>query len=1145
VALLTSPAAASPAAASPEPQLPPAVSSPEAAPSPATSTGFTFAAATPARVTAASPTSPTAPFSAAPTAAQRQQQAVAASPMAAASPPAVSPAVAPLSLYMEPSPSPPAAAAEGAQGHAAMDCSGGQTLFPEEEQEAPPASPVPSMRPAASAGDAMELDSPASVAKPSATMAQSPAAASPMEARAASPAARVPSPAAPVPSPAVAPSPAARSPASEVAAAAAALSPVVVPLAAADDGDIFSFRLNAVGSAAAAAAVVSSAVKPSSAAAAAAASPTGGAWAAPPPGSVTRGSLYDFSPSLGMGRYASMQPLGATPTRDETLDVAGAAAASASPAPVADDDTLFEFRSAPGDSLGGEGDADATGGAGAMEHDTPPGVGHGPPSAAKPRTSRRGTPGGARASVHVSADTTLFSYEPESPTMGGRTNVMPRVAPMRPSATEDSLFASTASIDAMAAARAALGRPAANVGAAAAAEPASPGGVDELELTQDSAAYAAALKAKLAAMLAGTPPGDASLEPPSRSPTPLGMQAQAQAMRDQHGGAAATGTFYFPNGGVSATPVGPPGSVLRGLPLGPPPVPAPLAGPGLPRRSLGGAALRRASYMPPPASRAAAAAAAPTAAPTPLPAVAERALAAPSAPPLSYASLLEALGITWKEHVRARRSSVMPGGLGGAAAPPATLEQALRVWCINMPEADAAEALREALEREWKRASSAAAAGAAALDELPPPLASAVAAAQAAGDDAALEGMREDAKRLQRACKDAAKACVLRERLTSGARHLEVLKANAALLAEQEATLSAAHESLADVTAGVAALGVAAGAARSAAAGARRDSAAASMRSAAAAAAEAQRRAAIVAAREETAASQARIAAAGARAAEIAAATAAARARVEAARARAAGPLAAAGTATQRADAAAAAAAQIAAVDRAAEAEILAHVCGWTYEGATSSSVQLLLNGGAFRITAAYMDGAGSTATARAQALPAPADVPLRGRGAPERLALVSALAAPLECTAAGLPEVVRALALRCARATDVNFELDDCIAAFPHLVSVRVNAEERSVSFEFALLQPKWERKIGATLMLPAEADPLAPLEGYSARVRFYEGGHLTPEALTKRVVGVAPGLRRLMRTCAVLDAALMEGVPPLTEEDTALLTALVHAAA
>jgi len=67
--------------------------------------------------------------------------------------------------------------------------------------------------------------------------------------------------------------------------------------------------------------------------------------------------------------------------------------------------------------------------------------------------------------------------------------------------------------------------------------------------------------------------------------------------------------------------------------------------------------------------------------------VLERALAL-AAPDASYAATLDALRVSYKEHVRAQRSSVAAGlgGLGAQPAPPATLAQALRLWCIVAPE---------------------------------------------------------------------------------------------------------------------------------------------------------------------------------------------------------------------------------------------------------------------------------------------------------------------------------------------------------------------------------------------------------------------------------------------------------------------------
>jgi hypothetical protein len=1015
----------------------------------------------------------------------------------------------------------------------AVDTSGGVAIFADHAAQSPVAMEAETSPVAAVASPVATAASPgvvspiglAGMASPVTAPAPSPmqAQASPVAVAVLSPVA-APSPvvaalspvavAAPSPmaaSPAALPSPVALSPvaASPMAVAAAAtpasahalsaarraastlavLSPVVVALEASaakkprasPGGDIFDFTLSPAGRAAVMAAVSGDAAP---------------AVALPPP-SATRDSVFGaYSPSVGLG----MGALRATPTRDETLHAACAELAAVVP-PADDDDTLFAFRAAPGGA-----DADMLDGddvaALPAARDTPPAVGQGAPASAR-KSERKASraPSGPR-------DTTLFAWEPES----NPGSAMPVPIAARPSATDDSLFASTATLDADAAARLAAALPA-GIHAAA---PASP---NELDATQDGAAHAAALKARLAAMLAGTPPGDASLEPPSRSPTPVG------ALRPGGAAGGATSTFAFGGAfGAAATPAAGGQSVLRGLPTAAPPVPQPQ---GLPRRSMGGAALRRASVMGGAGMRRGSVAFMPQAAPTPAPAAAapspvlERALAPAEAAP-SYAATLDALRVSWKEHVRARRSSVA-AGLAYQAVPPATLQQALRLWCIAAPEAEAAEALRDAYEKEWASAASAVASGAARADAAPPRLARAAAAACVSGDDVALAALRDEAYRLQRACKDGGKARAAQLRLSAGAAHAAQLRQHLAALRDQAAQLGEARAALADVAAGVAALGVAAAAGRSAAAFSARDKAAHGVQSRATAAAAQQRRAAADALRREAVLAEGRVSAATARREQLRSALAHAAHRLATARRGApAGPAAAADAASRRADAAAAAQAAQAALERGAEADILARCAGFSLDACSGDAVSLVLAGSLFRITTALTP---SGAVATAELLPPPAGAPLRGRGAPDRAVLAAALAAPLSSAGSDARAALRPLALRCARATDIVAELDEAVAAFPQLAAVRCPGG-RTVALDWVQLVPPGAalapRKLCAAITLPEGADTQQPLADVAVRARAGAADMPTEAELAARVAAVAPGTRRLLRVCAVLHAAV-----------------------
>lgn len=838
------------------------------------------------------------------------------------------------------------------------------------------------------------------------------------------------------------------------ASPAAALSPVAEAMeeGAALSEDIFDFRMPS-----ATANAVISGTKIAAAAAAASASPLGA------PASVTRGSML-FSPSLALGRYASMQPLGATPTRDETMDVMAGGAGVASPdGEEGGDDTLFAFRTSPGGQAGV---------AEEMDEETPPLVGQGPPSMMRARRSTGAVP----------AETTIFSYDPDSTAETGA-----QALPPRSSATDDSLFASTVSWEAQAAQRA----------AALAAQRRSPSPlpagspVDEeglLDSTGDTQAYAAALKAKLAAMLNGTPTGDTSLEPPSRSPTPV------------------HGFFGGPTPGGGA-------SVLRGLPVAPQPLASALVQPGLPRRSMGGAALRRASFMPQPhhpqqQQQQTVPASIPRPAPPPSTALAR--------PPLSYAALCESMGVSWKDHVRARRSSVMPCGLG-AAAPPSTLDQALRLWCITAPEVEAQDALREALEREWEAAADGVAAATARIDQAPPKACFDAARA----DEATLAAMREDAKAMQRACKAAAKGRAAQLRAAANGELIEKLRGNVTLLDEHLDMVASAKIALEDVAAGIATMAASAAPAPAVA----RPAASATMQAAQLSARLSAHQAALAAAQENTATAEARLASLSARRTQVQAALANAQARLARATGRPTSATAAADAASAHADAAAATAAAAAALDRGAEADILAKVSGWRVTRLGAESVSLELSGAAFCLHASFEQG-GAGVSASAEVLPAPAGAPLRGRGAPERIALAAQLAAPLTAHGARMPEALQPLALRCGRATDALLELDACVAAYPRLASIACGEQlpERTLVLSFVLLQPV-QRKLIATLTLPPGADPYAHW-AVDVAARIGADGMRAAADIGARCAAVAPGLRRIARIAAVLDEELLAGV-------------------
>jgi hypothetical protein len=165
---------------------------------------------------------------------------------------------------------------------------------------------------------------------------------------------------------------------------------------------------------------------------------------------------------------------------------------------------------------------------------------------------------------------------------------------------------------------------------------------------------------------------------------------------------------------------------------------------------------------------------------------------------------------------------------------------------------------------------------------------------------------------------------------------------------------------------------------------------------------------------------------------------------------------------------------------------------------------------------------------ARAELLPPPPGAPARGRGAPDRAVLAAALAEPLASQGTDARAALRPLALRCARAADAVAELDECIAAFPRLAAARCVGGRR-VTLDFVLLTQPGSgvppRKLHAALTLPEGGEPHAPLADVAVRARA-GAGLPSDEELSARVAAVAPGLRRLLRVCAALDAALAEGL-------------------
>jgi len=581
------------------------------------------------------------------------------------------------------------------------------------------------------------------------------------------------------------------------------------------------------------------------------------------------------------------------------------------------------------------------------------------------------------------------------------------------------------------------------------------------------------LKAALAALLAAsTPPGGKdSLDAPSRSPTPLGA---LPAGRFQAGIGAPT-----------------PGSVLKGLPERAPQLP--VAPAGLPRRSLGGAALRRASMAP-----------------------GRRATIAPPftsvtlAPaPLTYVELLDTLNVAWKEHSRARRSSAAPG----ADPAPSTLAQALRLFCLTAPRADGQAAEQAALEEAWTAAERGAAQAAAEADAHPSLTARAAAAALATRDDAALTALRDSASALQRAAKESAKAAVSRVRLDAGAAQLASLQSNLAMLAEQLASVEAARGLLAEAAAGVAALGVDRNAEQQRFATQRQAASADHFAAARQAAAAEQRRVAAAAADRDTADALQRERAAMSRLQDLRKQAAAATAHLASAREHVGG------IASRSAMCASDAAASL---ERGAEADILASLVGWQLATLTPDGVVLALDGGIFQLCASFTaDGVAATA----KILPPPPGTLPFGRFAPDRSLFAASLAAPLECTGPDMPRALRPLALRCARATEAVLELDRCVAAFPRLSSARCVG--RTVTLSFILLQPAM-RKITVALELPESADPDVAFGACNAAVLSAPEDSCAPVVAeiyaSLRSMGL--GQRRLLRACRILDDALLGGL-------------------
>jgi len=89
-----------------------------------------------------------------------------------------------------------------------------------------------------------------------------------------------------------------------------------------------------------------------------------------------------------------------------------------------------------------------------------------------------------------------------------------------------------------------------------------------------------------------------------------------------------------------------------------------------------------------------------------------------------------------------------------------------------------------------------------------------------------------------------------------------------------------------------------------------------------------------------------------------------------------------------------------------------------------------------------------------------------------------------------------------------------------------------RRLTLDFVLLQQEGSaivpRKLSAALTLPEGADSEAPLAGVAVCGRAGTGLP-SDEELTARVAALLPTrLRRLLRVCAALDAALQEGLAP-----------------
>jgi len=479
--------------------------------------------------------------------------------------------------------------------------------------------------------------------------------------------------------------------------------------------------------------------------------------------------------------------------------------------------------------------------------------------------------------------------------------------------------------------------------------------------------------------------------------------------------------------------------------------------------------------------------------------------------PLSYGALLDVLNLSWKEHVRARRSSVV-GPAGGIAPPPSTLDQALRLWCLAVPEVEATDALREALERAWEDAQRQVGALAAQVEASPPPLC--VAAATA--DEAAMQDMRLEAQRVQRACKAAAKGSCTRLRLSTNSQLIAKLKGNAKLLDEQLLLVRSHRESLADVMSGISQLAAAAPRAPAAAAAGALDSPA-MLR-----ATLAQRQAQLASAAQARVHGEARAAEAATNRARLAAELAAASASLD--RARSASAVDDLGSQVDSL-------AISAAVERSAEADILTKVCGFSISAVTAGSVTLDLAGGLFRVHAAYADNL-QAVVATAEVVPAGGDAVSSsvawGRSRSDRLTLAAHLASPLTSSGTSVRDAAAPLALRCARAADMLSDLEDCVCAFPRLVVTVLSPEQRTVQLKFSINQPEASgarRPLTARETLPAGADPQGAVEvdvvATVGAAHMRDAAHIGADC-----VAVTPGLRRLQRICRVLHADLLQGV-------------------